>query len=276
MRVAWDTSPGHQGQPNQDFVGAVPGAVVMLDGAGIPDTEDLCHHGVTWYTRILGGALLTRLAAPSGPELGSILADSIDEVTDRHRHTCDVADPSSPQATVLLLRRRHDEAEILLLGDSFLLLDRHGDEPKVITDGREVAVRCACTALLDGLVAGTSEYAGAWEMAVAAMRSQRNQTGGYWIAKDDPEAAAHAVTDHFSVSGYSGAAFLTNGASRLVDPYGVCGWSDVLDLLRAQGPAEFLDRVRAAETDRRRVGESRNWPTPDDATAAYWDFVGRP
>ncbi|HET7329030.1 MAG TPA: hypothetical protein VFJ14_17300 [Nocardioidaceae bacterium] len=83
MRVAWDTSPGHPEQPNQDFVGAVPGAVVMLDGAGIPGTENLCHHGVTWYTRNLGGALLARLATPSGPPLASILADSIDEVTDR-------------------------------------------------------------------------------------------------------------------------------------------------------------------------------------------------
>ena len=30
------TSSGDAGQPNQDFVGAVPGAVVLLDGAGIP------------------------------------------------------------------------------------------------------------------------------------------------------------------------------------------------------------------------------------------------
>lgn len=233
----------------------------MLDGAGIPDTEDLCHHGVTWYTLTLGGALLTRLAAPSGPELGSILADSIDEVTDRHRHTCDVADPSSPQATVLLLRRRHDEAEILLLGDSFLLLDRHGDEPKVITDGREVAVRRACTALLDGLVAGTSEYAGAREMAVAAMRSQRNQTGGYWIAKDDPQAAEEAVTGTVPRGGVTDVALFSNGVTRLVDPYGLATWSTLLDRCRTDGPGAVLEELRRHETH---ISEPS-----DDATVAY-------
>jgi len=274
VRVAWDTSPGHPRQPNQDFVGAVPGAVVLLDGAGIPGTEDLCHHGVAWYTRSLGGALLARLAATSGPDLVAILADSIEEVTDCHRHTCDVVDPSSPQATVLLLRRSDEDVDVLMLGDSFLVLDRHGAEPEVITDGREVAVRAHARRSVDGLIEGTAEFAKAWERAVAVMRSRRNQTGGYWIAKDDPQAAAQAVTDRHPVSGLAGAALLTNGASRLVDPYEVCDWPDVLNLLRMQGPVHVLDLLRATEAQQRPDGDSRSWPTPDDATAAYWDLVG--
>ena len=55
------TSAGEAGRPNEDFAGAVPGAAVLLDGAGIPGTESICSHGVAWYTHRLGGALLGRL-----------------------------------------------------------------------------------------------------------------------------------------------------------------------------------------------------------------------
>jgi hypothetical protein len=46
MKIVTATSPGHVGRPNEDFVGDVPGAVVLLDGAGIPGTETICRHGV--------------------------------------------------------------------------------------------------------------------------------------------------------------------------------------------------------------------------------------
>lgn len=56
--VMMATSAGHAGRSNEDFVGAVPAAAVLLDGAGIPGAESICHHGVAWYTHRLGGALL--------------------------------------------------------------------------------------------------------------------------------------------------------------------------------------------------------------------------
>ncbi len=47
---------------------------------------------------------------------------------------------------------------------------------------------------LDGLTAGTPEYERAMLSATDELRARRNRPGGYWIAKDDPEAAAQAVT----------------------------------------------------------------------------------
>lgn len=96
MRVVTATSAGHVGRPNEDFVGDVPGAVVLLDGAGIPGTETICRHGVAWYSHTLGAALLERLARERGSDLVATLADAIDEVAGHHRHTCDLANPSSP------------------------------------------------------------------------------------------------------------------------------------------------------------------------------------
>ena len=41
MHVSMATDAGKAGQPNEDFAGAVPGAAVLLDGAGIPGTESM-------------------------------------------------------------------------------------------------------------------------------------------------------------------------------------------------------------------------------------------
>jgi hypothetical protein len=88
------TRPGHPGRANEDFVGAVPGAVVLLDGAGIRGSEHLCRHGTAWFAHRLGTALLARL--PASADLAALLAESISEVAALHHDTCDLADPSSP------------------------------------------------------------------------------------------------------------------------------------------------------------------------------------
>src|SRR5258707_11178614 len=112
------TSAGKAGQPNEDFAGAVPGAAVLLDGAGIPGTESICSHGVAWYTHRLGGALLGRLSRDDGRDLVAILATTIGEIAADHRGTCDISNPSSPQATVAIVRAHRGRLDYLLLADS--------------------------------------------------------------------------------------------------------------------------------------------------------------
>ena len=78
---------------------------------GITGADDLCRHGTAWYAHRLGTTLLARLSLdlagePSaGADLAGLLAAAIDEVTDLHRDTCRVDDPSSPCATVAIVRR---------------------------------------------------------------------------------------------------------------------------------------------------------------------------
>ncbi|WP_199286624.1 hypothetical protein [Nocardioides houyundeii] len=73
MRIATATSAGRVGRENEDFVGAVPGAAVLVDGAGIPGSQHLCRHGVAWYAQLLGGTLLAQLASPD-PRHGRVPA----------------------------------------------------------------------------------------------------------------------------------------------------------------------------------------------------------
>ncbi len=249
MDVRLATHSGHPERGNEDFVGCVPGSVVLLDGAGIPGTESICHHGVGWYTHRLGGVLLGRLSRRDGRPLPAVLADAIEEVADAHRSTCDLSDPSSPQATVAIVRLTETHLEYLLLADSTLLLGRPGSDPEVLTDGREVAVRRACTAPLAGLTPGSAAYEAALPGVKAALRARRNTPGGYWIAKDDPAVAAEAVTGSTPLRGLDDAILVSNGVTRLVDPYGAMTWTDLVDLTRNSGPDEVLRFLRSHEPD---------------------------
>ncbi|MET0525822.1 MAG: hypothetical protein ABWZ91_13540 [Nocardioides sp.] len=264
MKVVMATSPGH-GRPNEDFVGAVPGAVVLIDGAGIPGSEAVCSHGTAWYAHTLGATLLGQLSRAPDTELVAALGDAIDQVAGQHRHTCDLASPISPQATVAVVRYDEERLDYLVLADVFVMLDSPASGPQVLTDPREVDARNEVSTALDGLTAGTAEHERAMRAATAELRSRRNQPGGYWIAKDDPAAATQAVTGSVPVGQLDGTALLSNGASRIVDPYGLVAWPTALDLMRAQGPDVIIRRVRAAEGDGRRT---------DDATVAFCDLRG--
>jgi len=266
------TSAGRAGEPNEDFVGVVPGAVVLLDGAGIPGSESFCSHGVAWYTHRLGGALLGRLSRDDGHDLTAILAAAIGEIANGHRGTCDITDPSSPQSTVLVVRARRGRLDYLLLADSFLVLDQGCRGAQVITDEREVASRHICAAPLDGVPRATQEYDRVRDSCVEAMRARRNQPGGYWIAKDDPHAAAEAVIGSRPLQDLDSVVLLSNGASRIVSPYGLTGWPGVLRLLGSHGPADIIRRVRLAEA--RNVG-GLDAEEPDDATVAYCTHLPR-
>ncbi|MEV5768445.1 hypothetical protein AB0L34_28270 [Micromonospora sp. NPDC052213] len=272
MRVSMATGAGRAGQPNEDFVGAVPGAAVLLDGAGIPGTESICSHGVAWYTHRLGGALLGLLSRDDGRDLAAILATAIGETAADHRGTCDITNPSSPQATVAIVRAHRGRLDHLLLADSFLVLDQVRGGPQVITDEREVTARRTCSAPLDGVPGGTPEYDRIRDSCVEALRARRNQPGGYWIAKDDPHAAEEAVTGSRPLHDLGGVALLSNGASRIVSPYGLTDWPGVLGLLGAYGPAEIIRRVRQAEA---RTCGGPDARVPDDATVAHCTHLPR-
>jgi hypothetical protein len=265
------TSPGHDGRPNEDFLGAVPSAVVMLDGAGIPGTEALCHHGVAWYSHNLGALLLARLACDGGIDLAAALADSIDQIAAQHRDTCEIANPSSPQATVAVFRVAESRADFLVLADAFVVLDQVAAGPEVVTDPREVEVRRESLLPLRGLPMETAEYEQAHRSAIEVFRARRNQPGGYWIAKDDPRAAAEAVTGSVPLARLRGAAILSNGASRIVDPYRLAEWPAALELLRASGPDAFLRRIREAEAGAGAAGALPGFQASDDASVAYCD-----
>ncbi|MBF8184201.1 hypothetical protein ITP53_00240 [Nonomuraea sp. K274] len=102
----------------------------------------------------------------------------------------------------------------------------------------------------------------AWE----ELRANRNQPGGFWLAKDDPRAADEAITGSCPISEVTGAVLLSNGASRIVDRFGLTDWPGVMDVLASSGPAEIIRGVRLAE--------ARHAVAADDATIAHCTDLG--
>ena len=137
MRVTLATDPGTPGWPNEDFAAVASGAAVLLDGATtVPRGADTgCVHGVAWYARTLGTTLLAAITAEPRIPLSDALAESVGEVRGRHQGTCDLANPSTPAATVTAVRSGPDGIHYLALSDSTIAADpADGRPPVIITD----------------------------------------------------------------------------------------------------------------------------------------------
>src|SRR6266540_5080823 len=122
MRVLLASEPAAPGAPNEDFAAVAPGAAVLLDGAGEPrGTDTGCVHGIAWYAHMLGGFLIAAAGRASEP-LSGVLASGIEHVTRLHAGTCDLENPRTPAATVIIARQRAGNLEYLVLCDSVLLI----------------------------------------------------------------------------------------------------------------------------------------------------------
>jgi hypothetical protein len=137
MRLTLATDSGTPGWPNEDFAAIGPGAAVLLDGATtVPRSADTgCVHGVAWYARTLGTALLAGITGEPQVPLAAALADAIAQVRDLHQHTCDLSNPITPAATVTAVRAEPEGIGYLALSDSSVAADHaDGRPPLIITD----------------------------------------------------------------------------------------------------------------------------------------------
>lgn len=271
MRVALASEPGTADRPNEDFAAVVPGAAVLLDGAGyVPDAGTGCLHGVAWYARTLGGLLAAGVGDDRVP-LPDLVGRGIEQVSRMHAGTCDLRHPATPSATVIVARQRDGSLEYLVLCDSVLLLQRRRGEPAAITDGQldETVARLRPAA-------GTPDNDPAWRAYAQRLEAARNQQGGFWLAAADPAAAAHAVTGAEPLGAMSAVTLLSDGASRLADVFRLATWTEIAAILAGDGPAGLIRRVRAAEAS---DPQGRRWPRGkihDDATAVHWQMAGSP
>jgi hypothetical protein len=195
------------------------------------------------------------------------LAEAIRQVAGLHPD-CDLAHPGTPSATMVLLRVRDEGADYLALADAVLLLDT-ADGLQVVSDERVNQLAGKEREAANRVPAGSALKLRRRAQLTRALRRARNRPGGYWVAAADPEAARQAVTGMVPGRSLRRAVLLSDGASRLVDPFGLATWEELVELLAESGPDELLRQVRAAEAV---DPEGRQWPRTkrsDDATAVY-------
>jgi hypothetical protein len=262
------SEPG-TGRPNEDYAAVSAYSAVLVDGASPFGSDSGCVHGVAWFARRLGGALLAAVDDAGRRSLQDCLAEAITHVAGLHDRTCDLSHPGTPSATVVAVRTDGDELDYLVLADSSLILDDAGPEPLVVTDDREAIAGTELRHLMDHPV-GTPELAAGARAYVEALAEYRNRPGGFWVASTDPHAAREALTGIASLPDLRAVALLSDGATRLVDRFGLLDWSALCDLLDTpEGSVALIDRTRSAEnTD----SLGRRWPRAknhDDATVVW-------
>ncbi|MFG2310110.1 protein phosphatase 2C domain-containing protein [Streptomyces sp. NPDC048566] len=258
MRTELVSEPGDPARPNEDFAAVgVPasgqgGALVVLDGVTPPRSGYGCRHTVAWFTARLGGALTELSVSQGDVPLREVLAEGIRRVAGAHAATCDLSHPRTPQATVALARWSAAEVEYLVLSDSLLLVESPAGEVTALLDDRLSRVPRA------SLVSD--------EVADATVR---NREGGFFTAAADPAVAARAVTGTFPREAVHALTALTDGAARWVERFHEGDWTDLFGLVRKEGPAALVERVRTlerAEAAKRSPGRGK---THDDATAVF-------
>jgi Protein phosphatase 2C len=274
MRAAIATQAGSPDSANEDWAGVLaPGLAVVLDGLSAPDgTGTGCRHGTPWFVSQLGPRVLAQAADPARG-LVDALAEAIQQVASLHPG-CDLKHPGTPSATMVLLRAHHAEgADYLALADATLLLDT-SKGLRVISDERVNQLAGKEREAANRVPTGSALKLRRRVQLTRALRRARNRPGGYWVAAADPQAASQALTGSLPSKTLRRAVLLSDGASRLVEPFGLATWEELLELLDENGPEELLRQVRAAEAV---DPEGRQWPRTkrsDDATAVYLALDG--
>jgi len=239
----------------------------VLDGVSSPDDMGTgCIHGVRWYVRQLGAALLRELATTAG--LRDCLAAAINTVAMSHAATCDLTHSGTPSATVAIVHEYDRTWEFLVLSDTTIVFDCYTDL-QVISDDSVETVAVAEGHASRASKAGTAEHDERLHDLITAQRRLRNTPNGYWLAGTQPEAAEHAIVGSIAIADVQRAAVLTDGAARLVEPFHVTDWNGLLDILSTEGPRQLLRQLRRVEAS---DPEGRRWPRykpRDDATVAY-------
>jgi len=263
VQVTVSSQPGSPQAPNEDafLISADTNTVAIFDGA-TARTDTGCIHGVAWFVHSLADDLGNHASLTPAKALAAAISDT----AARHRHTCDLTHPGTPSAAVAIVQARRKTLRYLMLGDVTVVLDL-GHGIRVLTDNRVNATARAERRAADDLPSGSPEKTRALVRMKQAELAARNVAGGYWLAAADPTVVHHALTGDVPRQHVQQAALLSDGATRAVDPFGLCDWRGLLATLAAAGPGELIRQVRAAETS---DPAGIRWPRNkihDDATA---------
>lgn len=260
------------GPSNQDAYAVLDRAVVVLDGSSTHPPQAPGRDG-RWFARTLLDALCTGLPG-FGSSLSGILANAIAQVREDHQLR-----PGGPSSTVLITRINDNTLDVLVLGDSTLVIEHPDHDCTAITDDRLTSVAVAeREAYLRRLREGAGygiQHARLLADLQAAQRLVRNHPEGYWIAECDPRAARQAISRTLPLDLVQAVLLLTDGAAAGVTTYGTQStWPELVRQVEIVGTQQFLSDVhQLEETD----PTGQRWPRAkphDDKTAIILHGLG--
>ncbi|WP_063049950.1 protein phosphatase 2C domain-containing protein [Nocardia arthritidis] len=233
------------GPSNEDRIYVSANAIVVLDGA----TSHRPSEGPTGgqYAECLGAALIDILTAePHATALDAALEEAIRRTVETLR--LPAMAKVSPSCTVAIARHRYDDdvVDLLLLGDSTVVVGRSDGTEQVITDDRMRQLDLPESHEYKSRLRRGSGYDDTHRAILGALQQaeqlQRNEPDGYWIASTDPLAAHHAVTFTCDAQALRWVILATDGAVDGLESVGL-GWQQVAT---AAGDSALLNLLRQA------------------------------
>ena len=205
----------------QDRVHMAPNVVVVLDGASAftPVPVD-----AGTYTDELGSRITAHLTDQPATDLVDVLASAIAGTRDR----LELSPGTSPSSTVSIVRVGDDHVDVLVLGDSPVIVGHIDQAPEVIVDDRLSRMPNPHRAGYRRRLSAGHGYDEQHRLMVgkmqAAQLSRRNRSEGYFIAEADPDAAAQAISRHYTRHQVGWAILATDGAADLLRHLGLADW----------------------------------------------------
>lgn len=249
-------------RPSEDRVVTTPYAVAVLDGASQPDPTE---RDGGWLAGTLARELGTRLDGDTDP--AALLAGAIASVATRYG----IVPGTGPSTTVALVRWSADVLDVLVLGDSPVVVYLRDGTVAPVRDGRLAALTSDDRPATPGFA---TDRLDAWRVGHEEQRRLRNRPDGYWIAEADPAAAHHAVRASWPLREVAAVLAMTDGVSEGVEHYRVPpDWRAALALARLD-PARLVDAVHRAEDS---DPDGVRWPRGkrhDDKAVALVEFGG--
>lgn len=224
--------PGTE-HPSQDLWGSSFNTVWVIDGASRANGEE--NNAAAKWVGTLSSGIRRAVFAHSQSSLNTILAEAIAYARGNYSSW-------HPSAAVCIARVNDTTAELLVLGDCMILAKHTTDGAvSIFTDTRlnTVAVSKRETFIRSLHSSNSDNTELLHKRLLAAEARACNMPGGYWIARDNPDAASHAVTAE--LADVSSLVLMTDGASGLLDA-GDTG--TVFDNMLVQ-PEQELQRLRS-------------------------------
>ena len=260
----------------------VSDSVWLLDGATTPArVPSCCDKDASWYVDRLDAALTAQLE-DAQTELRDALADAITEVEEEHARGC--LNPTrgrGPSSTVAIARRDEVWLDVLVLGDSTVLLD-HGDHITSVRDTRLASVAAEFRREIESALASGHGYRDADHerrraRLVEAERLSRNREGGYWIAADEPRAADHALTGRYRIGtktpNVSRVVLMSDGVHSAASLFALYDSNERFFVEAANdGPEACIRKLRATEASDPTGQRYPRTKLSDDASLLIWDL----
>ncbi|MGW2093266.1 protein phosphatase 2C domain-containing protein [Promicromonospora sukumoe] len=231
----------------------------VLDGATSVAGDR--SHDPGWYAEQLARSI--EEAVPRGEPLADVVAAAIRTVRDAHGLTS----ATTPTSTVALARWSDELVETYVLGDSFAVVIHADGSEAIHTDDRLDDVATAERAAYRSRLADSHGYDDGHRALLLDLQAEQarhlNQSGGYWIAGAEPEAAHHGITTTEKRESVSGLLLASDGVDPERHPE-AASWRDLYDEAIAHGPDQVLRRIHETEqTDPDGLGWPRSKPHDD-------------